>query len=530
MRSLLLAVAAASVVAVGCSAASDDVASSEAANTEGRPLTVIKGREWARCWFDTAGDSATLSCTSTARGQDPLAASVKVSAAGLNSPPGEGFEGFTKELDVEEGGTVVVGTFRRSSFPVMLILDASLSPDASALIGDVERLEIQSVPQIARPEDLDANAPAILQQPFDLWPMAFIDGSDQAGRFLLKAAEYTRSIAPYRSFLGKTEMKLRPYVVGSEARGKIHYFVAPPSGPIHGSLYVAGGEVATEMSQPGYYTVTNDGLRIATPAEIAVDFPGGSSPDVGGAEPAPDGGVEPAPPPPEPIDPDPSCGGAGQDRCNGTSCDNGTRYEASAGKCVACGDAGQTYCYDEPNNANRNAAWKCNAGTRYDSNVGTCVACGEAGQTYCYDEPNNTNRNAAWKCNAGTRYDSNAGKCVACGDAGETYCYDDPNNTNRNAAWKCNAGTRYDSNVGTCVACGEAGQTYCYDEPNNTNRNAAWKCNAGTRYDSDAAKCVACGAAGLTYCYSDPNNTNRNSTRVCNPGLRLDASSQKCVQ
>ena len=366
MRSVLLALVAASVVAVGCSAVSDDVASSESANTEGRPLTVIKGREWARCWFDVAGESATLSCAATARGTDPLAATVKVSAAGMNSPPGQGFEGYSKELDVEAGGTVTVGTFRRSSFPVMLILDAELSREASALIGDSERLDFQSVPQIARPESLGPDAPAVLKQPFDLWPLAFIDGTDQQGRYVLETKEYARSIAPYKSFLGKTEMKLSPYVGGADARGKVHYFVAPTSGPIAATLHVAGGEIASELAQPGYYTVTNEGLRIATPAEIAVDFPPGSSPDTGGPEPAPDGGAEPPPPPPEPIDPDPSCGGAGQGLCNGTSCDNGTRYDSSARQCVACGDAGQTYCYVDPNNANSQAAWRCNSGTRYD--------------------------------------------------------------------------------------------------------------------------------------------------------------------
>ena len=162
-----------------CASAADRAASSESEHTEGRPLTVIAGREWARCWFDAAADAATLSCTSTARGDDPLEAKVKVTAAGLNSPPGQGFEGYSKDLDIEAGGTVVVGTFKRTSFPVMLILNAALTPAASERLGDARRIDFQSTPRIARAEELTAANPAVLKQPFDLWPVAFLDGTDQ---------------------------------------------------------------------------------------------------------------------------------------------------------------------------------------------------------------------------------------------------------------------------------------------------------------------------------------------------------------
>ncbi|MBX3200696.1 MAG: hypothetical protein KF894_21345 [Labilithrix sp.] len=455
MRLPLAALAVFSLSVVACSAV-EDVATSESANTEGRPLTTIKGREWGRCWFDVAGDSATLSCQSTARAaDDPLAATMEVTAAGLNSPPGQGFEGFGKRLDLEAGGAVVVGTFRRASFPVMIILSAQLTREANELIGDRGRTDFQSVPQIARPEDLPASAPAVLKQPFDLWPAAFIDASDQRGRFVITTSEYTRSIAPLASFIGGTDMKLRPWVGGNGAKGKLHYFVAPAEGAIDATLQIAGGQFPASLDRPGYYAVTSSGLRAATPEEIAADFPSGTTPDV---EPPVDGAdqgspSEPSdpPPPPEPIDPDPTCGGAGQARCNNVSCDNGTRWDATTAKCVACGAAGQTYCLDDPNNASSNASRKCDAGTRWDATTAKCVECGGVGQTYCLVDPNNFASNANRTCDAGTRWDATTAKCVACGGAGQTYCLADPNNFASNANRVCNPGLRFDSSSQRCV-------------------------------------------------------------------------------
>ena len=56
---------------VACSSATDSAVSAEAANTEGRPLTVQAAPEWARCWFDVVGSDAQLSCSSPARANDP---------------------------------------------------------------------------------------------------------------------------------------------------------------------------------------------------------------------------------------------------------------------------------------------------------------------------------------------------------------------------------------------------------------------------------------------------------------------------
>ncbi|MBX3207063.1 MAG: hypothetical protein KF764_18600 [Labilithrix sp.] len=529
MRSQLLLLVALSAVA--CSVPAAESATSESANTEGRPLTAIKGREWGRCWFDVAGDSATLSCTSTERAaNDPLTTTLDVSAAGLNSPPGQGFEGYRKALDLEAGGTVVVGTFRRSSFPVMLILSANLARESSELIGQRGRTDFQATPQIARPEDLPSSAPAVMSQPFDLWPTAFIDASGQEGRFVLMTPEHTRSIAPLSSFGGDTEMKLRPWISGSTAKGKIHYFVAPAAGAIDATLHVSGVEVATQIERPGYYAVTSAGLRPATPEEIATDFPSGSTPDVGPTTDGDEDGTGEPPPPPPPIDPDPTCGGDGQARCANTSCDNGTRWDASSARCVACGAAGQTFCLDEPNNASANASRKCNGGTRWDSSSARCVECGGAGQTFCLDDANNYSPNASRKCDAGTRWDSSSARCVECGGAGQTFCLDDANNYSPNASRKCDAGTRWDSSSARCVECGGAGQTFCLDDANNYNPNASRKCNGGTRWDTNAAKCQPCGDEGQTYCFADANNYNSNSSRVCNPGLRYDTSAQRCAR
>lgn len=270
----LVALAAASFSSAGCSSPDEDIASSESANTEARTLTVTKGREWGRCWFDFdgAGDAATLSCTSTARGDDPLSSTMSVRAQGWYRAPDTDFEVYTKDLDVEAGGTVVVGTFRRSSFPIMLILNASLTRESSMLVGDRRRIDFQSE-KVVNPASRSASRPVLLQQPFDLWPVTFIDGSDQEGRFGLDAVPYTRSIAPYTSSSHDraTEMELSPVVAGVSDNRKVRYFVAPATGGIEATLHIAGAEIATSIDGPGYYTVTNTGLRVATPEEIAAD-------------------------------------------------------------------------------------------------------------------------------------------------------------------------------------------------------------------------------------------------------------------
>lgn len=467
------------LAAFGCSAvaADDDSASSESANTEGRPLTVIKGRELGRCWFDVAGNDAKLSCTSTARGADPLESIVEVTAASTGDPMH--FMHIEKKLDVELGGSVVVGTLPRSAFPVVLLFSAKLSPASSAAVGNTKQTDLELNSTIQRPEDLSASRPAIMKQPFDVWPVAFLDGETVDGRgngggaFSVRA-EYATSIQPYKGFLGETSMALSTEVYGRDVKGNVVYFLSPNAGAtIPLKLGVRTQDIDASLAQPGYYAVTASGLRLATTAEIARDFPAsspgttdpgatpGSGTGTGGGTTPPD----PSPPaPPAPSDPDPTCGGNGQARCAGV-CDPGTRYDSSTYKCVSCGHDGQPYCLDGADRSSGNRT--CDDGTRLDSSTYKCVACGGPNQTYCFTDSSNISGDR--ECNAGTRLDSNTYKCVPCGDAGQTYCLTDPLNTSGDR--RCNAGTRLDTNTYQCVACGGNGQTYCFDGANNTSGN-----------------------------------------------------------
>ena len=425
---------------VACSSATDSAVSAEAANTEGRPLTVQAAPEWARCWFDVVGSDAQLSCSSPARANDPLGTTVEVTAATMGDPAN--FRSLQKTLDREVGGTVVLGTLPRASFPVMLMLHASAPREGAAAIG-AERIDLWQKPTVARAEALPASAPAVMKQPFDLWPAAFIDATE-GQRGFSASAEYSVAHPGMEQFLGETSTKMAPAFDARAVAGKVRYFAAPSSGPIALKIRVDGGELAGSLPGPGYYAVTATGTRPATTEEIARAFPGGADAPTPPppADPQADAGTDAAPPV---VDTDPTCGGPGQSRCAGGACDDGTRYDRNSGKCVACGNDGQTFCYDDPNNVSGNT--KCNGGTRYDRNSGKCVACGNDGQTFCYDDPNNASGNT--RCNDGTRYDRNSGKCVACGGDGQTFCYDDPNNASGNV--KCNPGLRYNSSTGRCV-------------------------------------------------------------------------------
>ncbi|MDF2691664.1 MAG: hypothetical protein K0S65_47, partial [Labilithrix sp.] len=154
----LVASVMALAIGVGCQATSvDDAESSEAANTEGRPLTAIAAREWGRCWFDAVSAGAQLSCTSTPRGKDPLGARLEVTAAGLGNP--SQFVSFGEELDIEAGGTVVLGTFPRTSFPVTVMMHVTFTRDALEAIGNHKGIDLWLKPQVARPEDLPSSRP-----------------------------------------------------------------------------------------------------------------------------------------------------------------------------------------------------------------------------------------------------------------------------------------------------------------------------------------------------------------------------------
>ncbi|MBX3231609.1 MAG: hypothetical protein KIT84_23725 [Labilithrix sp.] len=480
-RLLLTSFLFSAIAVAACTAPADETGTSEARQTEVKALTAVKGREYARCWFDVVGADARLSCTSTARGEDPLGATVKVVAASMISPT---VTPIGTTLDVEAGGTVVVGSLPRSAFPVMILLDAQLSGEAIKAVGLRKTPGWSNNVKHQRPEDLPASRPQTIGQPFDLWPVAFIDARREGSFFGVNTREYKRALAPYTAFIEPHELTLAPSFVTRDFQGKPTWWIAPASGGIQIDVHSGAGPDVT-ITGPGYYALTRDGFGPATPEQIARDFgaakpeptepgatePGTTKPGTEPTEPEPTEPTEPEPTEPEPVDPTPTCGGEAQAVCADNSCDGGHRLESD--KCTACGAAGKTYCFVDPKGTNRNSAWRCDAATRLEGN--TCVACGDAGQTYCFTDPNNTNRSSAWKCNAGTRLEGNT--CVACGDAGQTYCFTDPNNTNRSSAWKCNAGTRLEGS--SCITCGGEGETYCYSDPNGTNRSSAWKCDAG---------------------------------------------------
>jgi len=150
-------------IGAGCQGTSvDDVESSEAANTEGRPLTVIAAREWGRCWFDAVSTGAQLSCTSTPRGEDPLGAKLEVTSVGYGAPDPSQVVTFSKDLDIEAGGTVVLGTFPRTSFPVMVMMHVTFTREASEAIGNHRGVDLWLEPKVDRPEDLSSSRPAVI--------------------------------------------------------------------------------------------------------------------------------------------------------------------------------------------------------------------------------------------------------------------------------------------------------------------------------------------------------------------------------
>ena len=396
-------------VSSGCQETSaDDVASSEAANTEGRPLSVIAAREWGRCWFDAVSAGAQLSCTSTSRGLDPLGAKLEVTSVGYGTPDPSQVVTFAKELDIEAGGTVVLGTFPRTVFPVMVMMHVTFPREASEAIGNHRGIDLWLEPKVDRPEDLPSSRPAVIKQPFDLWPVAFIDGVSSGRGAFGVSSEYTLPLGPLEGFLDEREMPIKQWFTGAEQKGKVRYFAAPASGAIPLQLHFGNDPKPASIERPGYYTVTADGLRVATSEESARDFP--PSADRDDAEPTPDdaGSTPDASSPTPPVDTDPSCGGNGQARCNNTRCDDGTRWDTTTQKCVTCGANGQTYCFDSPNNSSGN--WKCDDGTRWDPTTQKCVTCGAAGQTYCVDSPNNISGNRI--CNPGIRYNSSTSSCI----------------------------------------------------------------------------------------------------------------------
>ena len=428
--------------AVACATGANDEGSSVSNLDEAsQRLEIVKGRDYARCWFDVTGADATLSCTSTARGNDPIGAVVRITvAAGMSGGP---FVSLDKELDIEAGGTVTVGSIPRSAFPATVLLNAKLTAEGRKEIGEQKGVDFSNNGIVSSPEEMPAAKARTIGQPYDLWPVAFLDARQDAS-YSLTAVEYTRAIAPYTDFLSQPAMTLRPTFSTREQGTKPRWFVAPASGPI--SLNVAGGPRGVDRAQitgPGYYIATDTELRLATSTEIARAV-GGSAPAETPVSSGADAGGDA--PPSTAGDTDPSCGGDGQGICRSAAkkCDDGTRYSSPSSTCVACGDAGQTYCTKAVDNF-ASAGGRCNDGTRWNNTA--CVACGNAGQTYCTKALDNF-ASAGARCNDGTRW--NGTTCTPCGAEGQTFCTTAVDNFASSGA-RCNAGLRLSSSTSLCV-------------------------------------------------------------------------------
>jgi len=466
----------------GCSSTTADGTDvSEGRQTEATPLMALKGREYARCWFDLVGADAQLSCTSTARGQDPLVgANVRVVIDGVG--------GMAKQLDIEAGGTVVVGSIPVTSFPRRIALQAYLGMDTSHMIGLEGGANWSNEIDVTSAAALPAAGPLVIGQPFDLWPVGTVFAMTRGGGFSLKTHPYTQSIEPYRAGLvGEREMTFTPSLAHFDK--KVFYVVAPKAGgplPATQSLHAItpseSYDKETSLPGPGYWTVTDDGIRAATADEITKTF--------GGATPTTTGEPTTTTPPPVtkptgPVDADPSCGGDQQRPCGegaARSCDAGNRT-LSNGLCAACGADGKIACYVDATGLSSSQGLKCNASTRILSN-GLCAACGANGQITCYVDPNGANSSPGLKCNTSTRVLSN-GLCADCGANGQIACYVDPNGTSSSQGLKCNPSTRILSN-GLCADCGANGQIACYVDPNGTSSSQGLQCNDGLRVSSSA--------------------------------------------
>ncbi|MFO0740734.1 MAG: hypothetical protein U0270_32855 [Labilithrix sp.] len=436
------------VALAGCSGPAPDAGSNESNQTEARTLNVIEGREYARCWFDVSGADANLSCTSTARGSDPLG--VRVTVAVTCGP------GFKTDLDIETGGTVVAGTVPANSFPCSMRMQVIPDLATKTMLGITSEASWWAALDLTSATDASAARPLAIGQPFDLWPVATIAALSKGGGFSLKANPYTHASDPYRVGLsGSRELVFAPSLAHF---GELSYVVAPATGgplAVHQHLDAqrAGEsyERDTTLPGPGYWAVTDGGLRAATPEEIASHF-GGATPKT--VEPPP---VEPTTPeePTAPVDADPTCGGDGQRYCASTNtCDAGTRLDLTTDHCVACGDAGQTYCFVDPHGVTPGAGGtRCNAGTRLDLTTDHCVACGDAGQTYCFVDPHGVTPGVGGtRCNAGTRLDLTTDRCMACGAEGQTYCFVDPHGVTPGVGGtRCNAGLHVNPSTDRCV-------------------------------------------------------------------------------
>lgn len=452
-RSILLSaalVASLALAASACSRApSSDDEADEGALSEVPALKVIAARELARCWFVVGGDPerARLACTTPSKGNDPLDVSLEITA----KPAGARARAVTRTLTVPARGASKVrfGSFAASSFPIELSIKMVATPETANALG-ARTLELRQQRTVENAADFTAAAPAILKLPFDLIPIGFIDTS-HTDDFSVRAS-YSVPVAPFAAVAsdGRSlveELRLEPAftVERGPGKGKMAFFPKPSSGSIPLEMRAgSAGFTSTPMAAPGYFVLTEKGPTPASPREILAAFPRDDDAPTNAntntnANANADAGES------APVDSDPSCGGANQSACSGTVCDDGTRWEVFARKCIPCGAAGQPSCFASPDNNGGDPA--CNEGTRYDSFERSCLACGTEGLTYCVDGPRNASGDPY--CADGARYDAFGRKCLGCGGEGETYCVDGPDNASGNPT--CESALHYEPLTKTCV-------------------------------------------------------------------------------
>ena len=323
-------------------------------------LTAVKGREYARCWFDVVGKNAQLSCTATKRGDDPLGSTVEVAVGGNGD--------MAQSLDTINGGTFLVASFPLETFPRDVNITATFDDKVAKAIG-ISRNELAVEATHIVPADLQRSKALVLAQPFDLWPVVIVS----------RTTGSTLSATPYAGRDAARDLRFTPDL--SFSGDAVHWLVAPPSGAIAATGTVEGKPITTSIPGPGRYALDASGLHdpdqpaVVTPAEHP-------STDVA----------------------TPACGGDKQSVCADThACDAGTRLDAFSNQCVSCGADGQPYCFVDPAGTSMSQGTRCNAGTRLDAIANRCVSCGSEGQTYCFIDPNGVSFANGNTCNAGLR-------------------------------------------------------------------------------------------------------------------------------
>ncbi len=301
--------------------------------------------------------------------------------------------------------------------------------------------------------------------PFDLWRLT-ITSEVFLANATLEAQKLP--IAPWQTFLHSLSAVTRPSPeLPLVEKGTSELVLLVPRGATsakgHGQICDSEGcldNVALSWSGPGAYVLTRSGFaRASTPPATdppatdppATDPPATDNPDLL---------------PPTTSDPDPSCGGDLQKRCNVGGdylCDEGFVYSSSDALCHACGKDGELRCLVDGN-------YVCSDGFVYSSSDARCHVCGKDGELRCLVDGN-------YVCSDGFVYSSSDARCHTCGADNQPRCLVDSN-------YVCSDGFVYTSLDNRCHACGAESQPRCFVDGN-------YVCNDGFAYASSDGHCHA---------------------------------------